>query len=99
MADDAAGSLLSETSALLLNLTSICTGSTRAKSFNKTKQSRTILLPPILMQNTSLIQNSKWKLQWFCTVTQHHLQNRHITTEELHDTEPKANSLFAPEFY
>jgi hypothetical protein len=99
MADDAAGSILSETSALLLNGHSFALGVQRAKSFNKTKQSRTILSPPILIQNTSLIQNSKWKVQWFCTVTQHHLQKRYITTEELHDTELKANSLFAPEFY
>jgi hypothetical protein len=37
MADDAAGSLLSETSALLLNLTFICTGSTKSQNLQQNK--------------------------------------------------------------
>jgi len=37
MADDAAGSLLSETSALLLNLTFICTGSTKSQILQQNK--------------------------------------------------------------
>jgi hypothetical protein len=37
MADDAAGSLLSETSALLLNLTFICTRSTKSQILQQNK--------------------------------------------------------------
>ncbi len=37
MADDAAGSLLSETSALLLNLTFICTGTTKSQILQQNK--------------------------------------------------------------